>query len=301
MNMRSWWSSGANRSLPVRQVMRNTEAPKRSRDRWPRAKALLVPMAAAVLTATQSIHAQGPHTQTPAGRYSGHADMSPALQALQRDTGLNPAWLWIEQGRSLWSVNGPTGPSCLSCHGPLERMNRTAATHPRWHSATRRPRTLEDQVQACRQTRQGHTTANALSTAAGSVDVLALSAALVAAGQGVPIQPDTHPAMDAWHAQGSRLWHQRMGQLHLSCAQCHDQRAGQRLGGTRIPQAHDTGYPVYRMEWQEVGSLERRLRGCMSGIRAEPFALGADEWRALTVYMHRRSAGLPLEAGALRP
>ena len=107
--------------------------------------------------------------------------------------------------------------------------------------------------------------------------------------------------MQPWATLGQALWNQRMGQLNLSCAQCHDQRAGQRLGGTRIPQGHDTGYPLYRMEWQTMGTLQRRLRGCMTGIRAEPFAPDADEWMALMVHMQRRSAGLALEAGAVRP
>ncbi len=47
-----------------------------------------------------------------------------------------------------------------------------------------------------------------------------------------------------------KLYRQRIGQLDLSCAQCHDDNAGKRLGGSVIPQAHPTGYPIYRLEWQ---------------------------------------------------
>ena len=74
---------------------------------------------------------------------------------------------------------------------------------------------------------------------------------------------------------GRALFEQRMGQLDLSCAHCHDAAAGRRLGGSPIPQAHPTGYPIYRLEWQGLGSLQRRLRDCLSGVRAEPFAWGA--------------------------
>ena len=45
----------------------------------------------------------------------------------------------------------------------------------------------------------------------------------------------------------------------------------------RFGLAHPTGYPLYRLEWQDVGSLQRRLRNCMSGMRAEPFAFGSPE------------------------
>lgn len=232
-------------------------------------------------------------------RRSGLEDMSPRLQALQRDPGLNPAWLWIEEGRQRWvEAAGRTAssPSCAACHGPLDRMTSSAARHPRWHEASNRPRTLSAQITECRRSRQGQADAR---TDDGIG--LALAAALVAAGEGQPITADQTAGMAAWAQRGQALWHTRMGQLNLSCAQCHDARAGQRLGGVRIPQAHDTGYPIYRMEWQGVGDLERRLRACMTGVRAEPFSPGADEVIALEIHMRRRSAGMPMEAGALRP
>ncbi len=239
---------------------------------------------------------------TPPGlqQRSGYEDMSASLQALQRDMGLNPAWLSIEQGRAAWNATAPAQRSCASCHGPLDSMARSAAAHPRWHAASNRPRTVEDQVLECRRRQEGSGMSQTRPQLGDGMS-LALSAALVAASQGQALSPDPHPALAPWVEQGQQLWHQRMGQLNLSCAQCHDQRSGQRLGGTRIPQGHDTGYPLYRMQWQGLGSLERRLRGCMSGVRAEPFAPGADEWRALAAYMHRRSAGLLMEAGAIRP
>ena len=93
----------------------------------------------------------------------------------------------------------------------------------------------------------------------------------------------------------------RMGQLNLSCAQCHDERAGQRLGGSVLVQGHATGYPTYRLEWQALGSLQRRLRNCMSGIRAEPYTYGSAELVALELFLARRSAGMVLETPAVRP
>ena len=95
--------------------------------------------------------------------------------------------------------------------------------------------------------------------------------------------------------------HQRLGQLDLACSDCNEARAGQRLGGSPIPQAHPTGYPIYRLEWQGLGSLQRRLRGCMTGVRAEPFATGAIEWVELELFLATRAAGLPVETPAVRP
>jgi sulfur-oxidizing protein SoxA len=92
-----------------------------------------------------------------------------------------------------------------------------------------------------------------------------------------------------------------MGQLNFSCAQCHDDNAGGHLGAAPIPQAHPNGYPLYRLEWQALGSLQRRFRNCMSGMRAEPFAAGSTEAIALEAFLMERAAGMKLETPAVRP
>jgi len=68
-----------------------------------------------------------------------------------------------------------------------------------------------------------------------------------------------------------------------------------------IPQGHATGYPLYRLEWQGLGSLQRRLRGCMTGVRAEPFAANGVEMAELELHLAARAMGLPLETPAVRP
>ena len=89
--------------------------------------------------------------------------------------------------------------------------------------------------------------------------------------------------------------------LDFSCAQCHDDNAGRRLAGSTIPQGHPTGYPIYRLEWQGMGGLQRRLRNCMVGVRAEPYAYGSDQFLALEIYLRQRAAGMPLESPGVRP
>lgn len=64
---------------------------------------------------------------------------------------------------------------------------------------------------------------------------------------------------------------------------------------------HPTGHPLYRLEWQALGSLQRRLRGCMTGVRAEPFAYAASEYIAIELFLMNRGAGLAMETSAVRP
>ena len=117
----------------------------------------------------------------------------------------------------------------------------------------------------------------------------------------MPVSPPDDPRLAPFRAHGKDLWQARQGQLNLSCANCHDDNAGRKLAGVTIPQAHPTGYPIYRLEWQTLGSLKRRLRNCLVGIRAEPYAYDAPDYVMLELFLMDRARGMPLESPAVRP
>jgi len=50
-----------------------------------------------------------------------------------------------------------------------------------------------------------------------------------------------------------------------------------------------------------VGSLQRRLRNCMTGVRAEPFPYGSTELQQLELYLMERARGMTLETPGVRP
>jgi len=231
-------------------------------------------------------------------RPSAFQMMSPQLQAMQRDDGLNPGMLWVLEGQALWArAEVAAGKSCASCHGatPAERLRGAAATYPAWDAATQRPINLGERIATCRSKHQG------VREPSASEALLALEAAVAHASRGLPVSPPPDPRLEPWRARGQAVWQQRIGQLDLSCAQCHDERVGRRLGGSLIPPGHAAGYPTYRLEWQALGSLQRRIRNCNTGVRAEPWLAGSDELRALEVYMAWRDRGWPVEAPAVRP
>jgi sulfur-oxidizing protein SoxA len=220
---------------------------------------------------------------------SGYADMSPATQALQRDDTQNPAWLWVADGERRFSAD------CSRCHS-LPSLRGVASRYPALDDVLRKPVTLADRINGCR-VRHLKT----VPLAPESDELLALEAVVALQSRGLPIAPDRDPRLQPWRDAGRALFNRRMGQLDFSCAQCHDQHAGGRLAGATIPQGHPTGYPIYRLEWQGLGSLQRRLRNCMTGVRAEPFADGSDEAMALVLHLMDRAAGMITETPAVRP
>ena len=249
-------------------------------------------LAVAMMLAAATTHA-GDDT-----RHSGFEFMGPTTQALQRDDGANPGMLWVGDGEDLWNRSeGVIAPSCASCHGDARQSMRGVATrYPAYDPIEQRPLDLGARIQACRQRHQG-----APPYEAESRELLGLQSYLMFQSRGLPTAPPADAQLDSARARGERLYRQRIGQLDLACAQCHDEHAGQHLGGSTIPQAHAIGYPTYRLEWQGLGSLQRRLRNCMSGVRAEPFAYGAPELIELELYLATRDRGMALEAPAVRP
>jgi len=88
--------------------------------------------------------------------------------------------------------------------------------------------------------------------------------------------------------------------MNLACAGCHDRNWGKRLYTETISQGHPTAFPAYRLEWQGLGSLSRRIRACLFGVRARMPPPGAQELTEIALYLAWRAQGLPLEAPGVR-
>ena len=131
-------------------------------------------------------------------------------------------------------------------------------------------------------------------------ELLALTAYVGRQSRGVPISVSVDRMVEFLET-GRALFHRRYGQLNLSCSQCHDDNWGRLLAGSAVPQAHPTGYPLYRLEWQSLGSLQRRLRACITGIRAQAYDFGSPELVELELYLMSRARGMNLETPAVRP
>jgi L-cysteine S-thiosulfotransferase len=233
-----------------------------------------------------------------AERRSGYEFMGRELRAMQDDDAANPGMLAVLDGEALWNRSeGPPGKSCAGCHGDAQRsMNGVAARYPAVDAALGRPVDLEQRINLCRAERQ-----QLAPLPFESKDLLALTAFVAHQSKGQPIAIPDDPQTRRFADAGRAIFERRQGQLNLSCAQCHDDNWGQKLGGAVIPQAHPNGYPLYRLEWQSLGSLRRRLRNCLAGMRAEPYPDDAPQLVDLELYLAWRARGLAIETPAVRP
>jgi sulfur-oxidizing protein SoxA len=233
-----------------------------------------------------------------AERRSGYTFMAPDTKAMQDDDTANPGMLGVLDGETLWKRKaGSAGKACADCHDDARvSMKGIAARYPAFDKALARPVNLEQRINLCRARHQ-----EAEPLPYEKHDLLALTAFVAAQSRGMAITPDTTPEIEPFVAKGRDFFMHRQGQLNLGCTNCHDDNWDKHLAGSAVTQAIPNGYPIYRLEWQSLGSLQRRLRNCITGMRAQNFDLGAPELVELELYLMVRARGMPIETPAVRP
>src|SRR6202158_1600138 len=225
-------------------------------------------------------------------RRSGYDFMTPDTQAIQNDDTANPGMLWVLDGETLWkSKTGAAGKACADCHNDARTsMKGVAVNYPAFDKELGRPVNLEQRINLCRVRNQ-----RATPLPYESRELLALTAFVAPQSRGLAIEAGADQQLQPFIAKGRDLFMQRQGQLNLGCTNCHDDNWDKHLAGSAITQAQPTGYPLYRLEWQSLGSLQRRLRNCITGIRAQTYDYGAPELVELELYLMSRAQGMPIE------
>ena len=247
------------------------------------------------LTGCQQVEQDGPLSASAPQLLSGLHFQSQDTQALQADTFANPGLLWIDRGLTAWKSTGHQSRSCASCHGELRSMQGVSTRYPQYDVQIGGLLNIEGRINRCRTEQQ-----NQPALAYESDELLALTAAVNHQSKGLPFAVSIDGPARAHFKRGREYFYQRVGQMNLACHHCHELNVGKSLRGDTLSHGLGNGYPTYRLEWQTLGSLHRRLRFCNSGIRAEPFEFGAAQYIDLELYLAWRAGQLPIETPAVR-
>ena len=230
-------------------------------------------------------------------RYSGWLFRDAATRDMQMDDFESPATIAVEAGAELWeTADGTAGQSCMDCHGEAsEGMAGVRARMPHvngegvlW--------SMEDYVNNCRTNRMG---AEAWRWSGAEMKAMTSFISMQSRGMSVAVQIDG-PAAPYWE-QGRDLYYTRFGQLEQSCANCHEESYGLYIRADHLSQGQINGFPTYRLKDAGMVSIHQRFRGCIRDTRAETFAEGSDEFRALELYVASRGMGLSVEGVSVRP
>lgn len=235
--------------------------------------------------------------QRPSPLESGVEFTGESARRLQADDFANPGMLWVEHGAKLWSeAAGNSGKSCASCHGDTAQGMKGAATHyPRFDADAGRVVDLEDRINLCRAEKQ-----QVDPLARESEDLLALTAYVAHQSRGMPLAVTIDERSRAAFERGRAQYFTRVGQMNLACTHCHDRNWGKKLAAETVSQGQGNDFPAYRLEWQSLGSLQRRIRACFYGVRAEMPPYGAEILLDLELYLGWRGSSLPVETPGVR-
>lgn len=228
---------------------------------------------------------------------SGYTFAEPETRAMQDDDFTNPGFLWIEEGKKLWSkAEGTAGKACKDCHGDAEKsMKGVGASFPKYVKSASTVLNLEAMVNRCR-TDEMH----ASELKYDSKQLNALVTYVQHQSKGMPINIKSDGEAAPYFELGRRLYNQRRGLNDVACKHCHEDYWGQHLRTELLSQGMPNGFPQYRLKWQTLGTAQKRIRGCNEEIRAEPYPWGSIENVALEMYAMWRANGLQVESPAVR-
>ena len=220
------------------------------------------------------------------------------LLQLQSPQAMNPISLWTDEGKRKWEKD------CQTCH-TTEKVVKSVPNFPKLDSA-KQLINLEDQISICRQRVEKTSSRTAANLFNDDNTNLELSSFLHDAARHLSINiapPTNTESASVWKkhlAAGESLFQTRLGHMNLSCQQCHDGKLGASMRAQRITAGHPTGFPAYRISWQGLGSMERRIRACFSGVQAQVPAQQDIRLRQLELYLKKRAQGMPLEGPSIR-
>ena len=216
-------------------------------------------------------------------------------QALELDDFDNPGMIFVDQALDQFEVvEGAAGKSCASCHEDIESFAGLTAEMPKVNEAGELV-VMEDLVNPCRTERM-----EAEPWKWSGAEMQGMIAAIAHQSRGMPMNVAIDgPAQEYWE-QGKEMYYTRYGQLELSCASCHEDNNGNYIRADHLSQGQINGFPTYRLKQAKLISKHNRFRGCIRDTRAETFAEGSDEFRALELYVASRGNGLSVETPAVR-
>ena len=228
------------------------------------------------------------------GPYSMDAELRKQWEAIDD---FPPYDFAIDRGKQMFATpfkNGKTYADCFPEKGIGIRQN-----YPYFDNKSGAVITLELALNRCRE-------ANGEEPYSYVKDEMAsLTAYMAFTSRGKPFDikiPNDPRALEAYQ-KGAEYFYARRGQLNFSCASCHVQNPGNQIRTEVLAPALGivAAMPIYRSEWNGMGTMSRRLVTCNSQVRGVPLEPQDELYRDVEYYLTYMSNGLPVSGPGARP
>jgi sulfur-oxidizing protein SoxA len=228
------------------------------------------------------------------GPYSMDAELRKQWEAIDD---FPPYDFAIDRGKEMFATpfkNGKTYGDCFPDNGIGVRQN-----YPYFDDKSGEVITLELALNRCRET-NGE---GPYSYVKDEMASLTAYMAFTSRGKPFDIKIPNDPRALAAYQKGEEYFYTRRGQLNFSCASCHVQNPGNHIRTEVLAPALGivAAMPIYRSEWNGMGTMSRRLVTCNSQVRGVPLTPQDELYRDVEYYLSYMSNGLQISGPGARP
>ena len=228
------------------------------------------------------------------GPYSMDAELRKQWEAIDD---FPPYDFAIDRGKQMFATpfkNSKTYGDCFPDNGVGIRQN-----YPYFDLQSGEVITLELALNRCRETNGEEP----YSYVKDEMASLTAYMAFTSRGKPFDIKIPNDPRALAAYQKGEEYFYTRRGQLNFSCASCHVQNPGNHIRTEVLAPALGivAAMPIYRSEWNGMGTMSRRLVTCNSQVRGVPLTPQDELYRDVEYYLSYMSNGLPVSGSGARP
>jgi len=223
------------------------------------------------------------------GMYNFNSDKLSQYEDIMQ---IPPYEMAVEEGKELFETRFKNGKTYADCF-PNKGVG-IAQTYPKFDAKTGIVQTLESAINDCRVS-NGE---KALNTLKGNLVKVAAYMSETSRGKAITIDVPNDPRAKAAYEEGKRIYFSRRGPREFACYHCHWQTSGQRIRGNELSPAigQAANFPVYRSKWGEIGSIQRRYKGCMENVGSVPLKEQSTAMNNLQYFHTYLSNGIPMSA-----
>ena len=201
----------------------------------------------------------------------------------------------IEKSKKMWETAFNNGKKYADCFP--DGGHNAAGNYPHFDEKLGKVVTFEMALNQCRAANGEPEYKYGDMATMGLLSVYARS---LSDGMKMHIQVDSPGALAMYEA-GKRSFFSRRGQLNFSCGSCHVTNVGKIIRTEYLSPApgQATHWPVFR-QGENLFTLQKRYAACQQMIRANPAALGSEEYNNMEYFHSYLSNGLPMKSAVFR-
>ncbi len=211
----------------------------------------------------------------------------PTKEQLAQINDFPPYEIPLDEGRELYNTAFANGKSYADC------FEKPGVKHeyPYFDVERNEVITLGQAINECREA-NGETP---LRYGKGDIAKIMAYMAYESRGEVINVEIPNEAAKQAYE-NGKKMFYKQRGYFSLNCVECHVDGSGQRIRAEALSPTlgQVTHFPVYRIKWGGLGTMQRRLAGCVRDTGVEKPKMQTKALKELEFFVTYMSNGFEI-------